>query len=549
MSTCSCGGSNSSTCKCSSSTSLTYSSYLISTTPKSSTFVGYSNLVSRSVFVDSVFGTACGEFQNPDKPFRTIRQAIRNANKHVTAKNPVTVIVRPGVHISKKVIMLSSNVYIQGSGVDGTLVYGHFAALNSPDPRACNTNFSTAVEALSIVSYFNPAYYHNTDGNVDFRRVKIYQLNTIFGCGDSRAHHNLLTPQCVPNPTPSRPAVVVLRGTFSIDQSNIEMDLGNPVSNTDNPVISVIDNAAVAVTLQRTNCVIQLNNTANGGTNKFVSIFAYTSNLGNMMNLKSINGLHTMEVNDASDTGAILLLTHATNNTSVPKVAFLSTNDRLDLEAITPLLNSPTAPTQAVVQVDDNVASYVNTTNYAFRNNFTVPTVKYLSTDSTSKYASIQTSTNARTFIHHLSVAGQEQAPPSTGGAELLRAQSIGIEAEADFLANGAEYSLIINLPNANVLAATNTYTITAADRVLVVSPTSPALTIILTTPQIMRERQVRIYNKSANVATIQTANGEIILRAGILSTSTLIPLNDAVDFHSTGPSSPYTWIATDLVE
>ena len=538
---CKCGSSSSgSSCSCSSTVSSSSSSKCSSS---SSTTACPTNLVSRTVFVDSTFGTACGEFQNPNRPFRTVRQGIKNASKHVTSTNPVTIMVRPGVHISQKPIVLVSNVFVQGSGIDETLVYAQFAAVNSCDPNACNANFATAVSDLSIVSYFNTSYFHDSDGKVSFRRLKIYQLNTLYPCNDPRKNNQLLTPECVPNPTPSKPAVTVLRGTFEINNSNIQLDLGNPSPNSDSPVFSITDKANVNVSLERTNSLVRVNNADNNGANKFISIIAYTSNNGNVMNLKSMNGLHTIQVQDSTDSGAFLLFVHATNNVSNPRVTFISNNDRLDLESPTLSTGSLTAPAQAVIKVDENVATYVNDINYFFKNNLAVPTIKYLSSDTLNKFTVIQDSPNAKTFLHHLSVVNQEMAPP-TGGIS-LRPQVIGIEAEADNVSNGAAYTLIVTLPNANTVA--NTYTLRAADRVLRVDPGSPALTIILTTPQILRERTVRIYNKSSNNVTVQTQAGEIINRNNVLSTSIVLAPGDAVELFSSGNNTPYMWVCEDL--
>jgi hypothetical protein len=497
--------------------------------------------------VDAIFGTADGEFQNPNRPFRKINHAIANAKQYVTPTDPVTVIVRPGVHFSKDVILLASNVYIQGSGIDETLVYAQFAAVNSSNPNACNINFATAVSDLSIVSYFNPAYFHDTDGTVSFRRLKIYQLNILFTCNDPRRRHNLATPKCVPNPTPSKPAAIVLRGTFTMNNSNVELDLGNPVPNTDNPVFSIRDDNAVNLSLERTNTLVRINNAANVGANKYVSIIAYTSNNGNVMNLKSMNGLHTIQVQDQTDSGAFLLLVHATNNTSAPKVTFISNNDRLDLESPNMVIGATTAPAQAIIKVDENVASYINNVNYFFKNNLATPVIKYLSSDTVNKFTVIQDSNLAKTFLHHISVVNQDQVPP-TGGVS-IRVLVVGSEAEADNLANGANLSLITTLPNIDTISGI--YNILPRDRVINIIPLvgGGPLTVILPLSMPLRQRIIRIINKSNNNATVNTTGGELIDRSGTISPTTTLASGDAIEFSSTAPGGTYTWTADSLID
>jgi hypothetical protein len=338
----------------------------------------------------------------------------------------------------------------------------------------------------------------------------------------------------------SSPAFVINSGSFSINNSNIEMASPNPQGNTDTSIFKITDNGPVSISLERTNSVNMFDNANTTATNKFVSVINYSSNNGNLIKIKSLNGLHQILVADTTDPNSTLLFAHAVNNVTNPSIELISNNDRIEHNTQNNFVAATTTPIQAVIRVDDFAGTYLS--SFFFRNNLTVPTIKYLSNDDTNKYSVITNSNLSRTFLHHISVVNLDKVPPVlfSGNALSLGQKTyvIGAEAEGDNLRNGAYVStnrLITSLDG-------TAYLVQPQDYALVTDSTAlPGLVITLPVSRTITQRILTVLIQGPNNVVVAAQAGEQINKNGVISPTVTLTTGQFARFiNSIGPG--YQW-------
>lgn len=488
--------------------------------------------VSRTIYVDSVNGTELGDSTGTSCAYKCVNCAYRNAVLRASAEIPFTVYLRPGLHFMITPINLVGNVVVQGLSPETTFLYGSF------NSNCMNKTQSSTLRDFSLVSYYTPAVTHSSDGTLNVRQMQVYHLNVAYAPDDPNRILGVATPPYINSPYPPRKfAFVATRGTLAVEDSKIEMDVGDPTGNSETAIIGVnnpTNNTAtlpVVIRMERSTFNMHVANSATGAVNKNISTLYLNSTTNGPINVRAFNNIATHTMASTVDGGTNMQYVHTVNNTQAPAVEILSSNDRVEYFPRDSYVASATEPTQALIMMSENQATYLP--QAFFRHNFTVPTIRYMSPAPARKYTVRSNSLLARVVLHQASITNLEQVPPIEFESSISHVN--GAQAEADNLRNGAHVTTIAHLSTS---VNGPVYVVKPIDSILQINANTGPMTVNLPALRADSVRDFQISNLTGSVAnvTVAAAAGENIKYLGVIApTITILP---GQTVHITGPGS-----------
>lgn len=371
---------------------------------------GPTNLVGRTVFVDSIYGSPNGQYENPQRPFSSVRRAIKVAAAFATQHIPVQVSIRAGIYTHKKPICLANNVTVVGAGTDSTIVYGNFFGDNvAVDQQA-------SLQGFSIVSYYDPNLTHNGGGQINITSMNFYLLSTPIPAGTIGMSSNLVYPS--PDNVPTYPnkkfQVVLTSGNFYITNSKFRMEVPNPASSSDTAIFNVTNSSACTMTLEKSDHEIYVGNTLSGSSLRYISQVYTNTATGSYLTIRAHSNRYFIGLLNTNDSSLNLQIYHSYNGSVAPQTDITDSSGRNEYGPFVGTVattDTGVFPFQSLIKIEDTAGAYLST--YYHRVEVNSGTSRYLYKDvTTNKFSLRSSSQNALTVVTSVNYTTLGFVPP-----------------------------------------------------------------------------------------------------------------------------------------